>query len=237
MVVLHPSLLPKYRGAAPIQYSLLNGDKEAGVSIIEISKNKFDAGKILLQEKVHVNPTARYGELSMELALTGGNRIIDFLENYEHYKTKAIPQDKAPYEASKAPKFKQEDTVLNWVNFTNEEIYNRYRAFYGSNFITVRTKWSDTWFFMDEMGLVSNSDEQNTFLQSYPNAEPGSIWVLRSKKYKNNMYVKCKQGWVEIRSGYLQDKKPAPVYKFVNQYIDKEKIYADEKGKGVYFFL
>jgi len=71
MVVIHPSLLPKYRGASPIQYSLLNGDKETGVSIIEISKGKFDAGKIFIQEKVQIEPTMRYNELAMELAVTG----------------------------------------------------------------------------------------------------------------------------------------------------------------------
>jgi len=47
MIVIHPSLLPKYRGASPLQYALLNGDVESGVSFIEISKNKFDAGKIV----------------------------------------------------------------------------------------------------------------------------------------------------------------------------------------------
>ena len=47
LMVMHPSLLPKYRGACPIQYTILGGEKEAGVSVIEISKGKFDAGKIL----------------------------------------------------------------------------------------------------------------------------------------------------------------------------------------------
>ena len=48
MYVMHPSLLPKYRGACPIQHAILNNEEETGISIIEISKNKFDAGKILL---------------------------------------------------------------------------------------------------------------------------------------------------------------------------------------------
>jgi methionyl-tRNA formyltransferase len=47
MLVVHPSLLPKYRGSCPIQHAILNREKETGVSIIEISKNKFDAGSIL----------------------------------------------------------------------------------------------------------------------------------------------------------------------------------------------
>ena len=47
MLVVHPSLLPKYRGSCPIQHAILNKEKETGVSVIEISKNKFDAGAIL----------------------------------------------------------------------------------------------------------------------------------------------------------------------------------------------
>ena len=47
MLVMHPSLLPKFRGACPIQHAILQGEKKTGVSIIEISKNKFDAGDIL----------------------------------------------------------------------------------------------------------------------------------------------------------------------------------------------
>jgi len=52
MYVMHPSLLPKYRGACPIQHAILNRETETGVSVIEISKNKFDAGRILAQTKV-----------------------------------------------------------------------------------------------------------------------------------------------------------------------------------------
>ena len=48
MIVIHPSLLPKYRGGAPIYHALLNGDSETGITFLEISKNKMDAGKILL---------------------------------------------------------------------------------------------------------------------------------------------------------------------------------------------
>jgi len=79
MVVIHPSLLPKYRGASPIQYSLLNGDKETGISIIEISKGKFDAGKVFIQEKIAIEPTMRYSELAMELAVIGNNNLKKLL--------------------------------------------------------------------------------------------------------------------------------------------------------------
>lgn len=52
MMVMHPSLLPKYRGSCPLQHAILNNESETGVTIIEISKDKFDAGSILFQDKM-----------------------------------------------------------------------------------------------------------------------------------------------------------------------------------------
>lgn len=60
MYVMHPSLLPKYRGACPIQHAILNRETETGVSVIEISKKKFDAGRILAQTKVLINSQTRF---------------------------------------------------------------------------------------------------------------------------------------------------------------------------------
>lgn len=60
MYVMHPSLLPKYRGACPIQHAILNMDNVTGVSIIECSKNKFDAGKILLQADMVMDEHSRF---------------------------------------------------------------------------------------------------------------------------------------------------------------------------------
>lgn len=64
MLVMHPSLLPLYRGACPIQHAILNGDSKTGVSIIEISKGKFDAGKILWQKEMELEPTHTFDVVS-----------------------------------------------------------------------------------------------------------------------------------------------------------------------------
>lgn len=73
MLVVHPSLLPKYRGACPIQHAILSGDRETGVSIIEISKNEFDAGKVLTQDKVQVEDlVTTYKDLQEILPRMGG---------------------------------------------------------------------------------------------------------------------------------------------------------------------
>lgn len=60
MFVLHPSLLPKFRGSCPIQWAILKREQETGISIVEISRSKFDAGKILWQEKIKIDETTDY---------------------------------------------------------------------------------------------------------------------------------------------------------------------------------
>ena len=73
MLVMHPSLLPKYRGACPIQHAILNQDPFTGTSVIEIAKGVFDAGDILTQsEHVPITRETRFRELSVTLAEHGG---------------------------------------------------------------------------------------------------------------------------------------------------------------------
>jgi methionyl-tRNA formyltransferase len=235
MYVIHPSLLPTYRGASPIQYALLNGDKETGVSILEISKEAFDEGKILFQEKVTINPLIRYHDLALELATAGGTRIIDVLEDLDYYKLNAKPQNETGYKSSKAPKFSSEQAIIHWNEETNQQIFNKYRAFHGSGF-TAKCQFNDTPYFMQEMGIVLPDSEEQKQLNDYPNAKPGSIWVIRPKKYKNNAYIKCKEGWVILQAGNLQTKQIQPSLRFLNQYIDKEKIYQNKESDGHYFF-
>ena len=84
MLVMHPSLLPKYRGACPIQHALLNKESYTGVSIIAISKGIFDAGPILWQQSLKIEPHHTFKNLSIELAEMGGIGLSDVLSDYEN---------------------------------------------------------------------------------------------------------------------------------------------------------
>lgn len=84
MIVIHPSLIPKYRGGAPIQHALLNNEKETGVSFLEISPKKFDAGKILLQKKLEINDEDNYETLSKKLSILSSENVIDLIENLDY---------------------------------------------------------------------------------------------------------------------------------------------------------
>jgi len=110
---LHPSLLPQYRGAAPIQWALINGDEETGVTTFLIEK-KVDTGKIILQRKVRISPDETYGELSERLSKIGAEVLVESLNLIQHPDFKPLPQDSS--KSSKAPKIKKEDCRINWSN-------------------------------------------------------------------------------------------------------------------------
>ena len=84
---VHPSLLPLYRGSAPIQHAIINGDRETGISIIDLDQSRFDAGRILKQSRFQIpnHEHIRYQELHDFLALKGGEDLVDVIQNLEYY--------------------------------------------------------------------------------------------------------------------------------------------------------
>lgn len=91
-VNVHGSLLPKYRGGAPVQYSLIKGDKQTGVSIMYMVK-KMDAGDILSQKAINIEPDDDTESLFAKLSLIGRDLLLDTLQQIENGKAHAIPQD------------------------------------------------------------------------------------------------------------------------------------------------
>ena len=91
---VHASLLPKYRGSSPIQWAILNGDKETGITIMKTVK-AVDAGDILLQKSTEISETETAGELSDRLAILGGEAIVEAIKLVETGEAKFTPQNDA----------------------------------------------------------------------------------------------------------------------------------------------
>lgn len=89
---LHPSLLPKYRGPAPIVHTLLNGDRETGVTVIEMVL-KMDAGDILAQERMPIPDAMDCGELEQALVKLGAETLLRVINNFSDHEARKIPQD------------------------------------------------------------------------------------------------------------------------------------------------
>ena len=109
---VHGSLLPKYRGAAPIQWALINGETETGITIMQMDEG-IDTGDILLQEKILIEPTDTTGTLSIKLAELGGEALGKALDLLRQDKLRPIRQDGS--QASSAPLLKKEDGLVDWT--------------------------------------------------------------------------------------------------------------------------
>ncbi|MDO8443667.1 MAG: methionyl-tRNA formyltransferase [Candidatus Azambacteria bacterium] len=123
---VHPSLLPKYRGASPIQNAIFNGDKKTGMTIMKLDE-EMDHGPILAQEESPIADNDTYESLSQKLALLGAELLIKTIPGYVSGKIKLIEQNHA--EATYTKIIKKEDGKINWSK-SAEEIERMVRAFY-----------------------------------------------------------------------------------------------------------
>jgi len=124
-VNLHASLLPKFRGAAPINHAILNGEEYTGITTFIIQK-KVDTGDILLQEKLKINDDSTAGEILKILSKMGAKLMIKTLDGLSD--NKIVPKKQNNSLASFAPKIRIDHCRINWSR-TSEEIHNLIRAF------------------------------------------------------------------------------------------------------------
>ncbi|MDR3071155.1 MAG: methionyl-tRNA formyltransferase [Endomicrobium sp.] len=122
---IHFSLLPKYRGAAPVQRALYNGETETGVSAFYI-KEGFDTGDTIIQKKLKIDINDNAETLFAKLIPLGVNLMNEILSLFRHGKTDALPQIGKP---SYAPTFKKKDGLVDWKK-SADVIYNQFRGLY-----------------------------------------------------------------------------------------------------------
>ena len=108
---IHASLLPKWRGAAPIQRAIMNNDKKIGVSIMKIEE-KLDSGPVLISKEIELDKNATYGEIENKLSIMGANLLIKSLKILEENSLKFIDQNHS--EATYAKKIDKKETKINW---------------------------------------------------------------------------------------------------------------------------
>ncbi len=121
---VHPSVLPRYRGASPIPFAILNGDRETGISISRMTK-EVDAGDILFQERVPIEPGEDTLQLSERLARLAAPLLVKAVQKIAKKEADFIPQ-KGP--VSYAPKLRKEDGLVDWSK-SAEALSNQIRAF------------------------------------------------------------------------------------------------------------
>jgi methionyl-tRNA formyltransferase len=194
---VHASLLPKYRGAAPIQWAIANGEAETGVTIMRIDAG-LDTGDMLLKWSTAIHPGETAPELSRSLAPAGAELLIDAIKNIEAGTAVFEPQNEA--HATYAPILKKEDGRVDWSR-PAVEIYNRLRGF---------TPWPGCYTALHGQTLQIY---KATPLEADAGGEPGTLHAE-----KRRLLVTCGAGSLELLELQLEGKKRMPIDTFLNGY-------------------
>jgi methionyl-tRNA formyltransferase len=200
---VHASLLPNYRGAAPINWAIINGEAASGVTTFKL-KHEIDTGDILLQEKVIITETDNAGILHDKLMTTGAQLLVKTIDELRNNKLKIIPQtslttgDENEISLKHAPKIFTETCKIDWSKSTIE-VYNLIRGLspYPAAFTTVNDKKMKL--FEVEKMIVSHS------------FEPGYI-ETDDKKY---IRFYCIDGYISVKKLQLEGKTQMLVEDFL----------------------
>ncbi|XP_062379931.1 methionyl-tRNA formyltransferase, mitochondrial [Sardina pilchardus] len=202
---VHPSLLPRWRGPAPVFHTVLQGDTLTGVSIMQIRPLRFDVGPLLQQQVCEVPAHCTADELGQTLAAMGARMLMDTLENLPERISERKEQAKEG--ATFAPKISVSMSWLVWEDQTCDQIDRLYRAI-GSR-IPLRTLWMGK-----TVKLLDFVGQCNISLSGFQSSVPGSICF---QKESNSLAVRCKDGWVGFRTVKL--KKRLSAADFYNGYL------------------
>ena len=123
---LHASLLPQYRGAAPINWALVNGEKKTGVTTFFLD-HKIDTGEIIMQSEVEITKNMNAGELHDLLMDKGSELILDTVKAIEEGKANPKAQNTEGIEINKAPKIFKENSIIDWSQ-SAQEVHNLVRG-------------------------------------------------------------------------------------------------------------
>lgn len=192
---VHGSLLPKYRGAAPIQWAVLNGDKETGITTMYMNEG-MDTGDMILKEKVEIGSDETTGELWDRLSLIGANLLVETLKLIEKGKA---PRTKQGEDYTIAPMINKKMSKIDWENKSAEEIKNLIR---GLNpimgaYTYLEGKKLKFW----KVKVLSNEEVKNDFpeLEEYeykiPGLEYGTVLFSDPKK---GLYINAKGGILKV---------------------------------------
>ena len=210
MINVHPSLLPLYQGACPIQHTISDQRRSTGVSIIKISPRAFDVGSILLQESFPNSIDCEtYDSLVNKLGDFSSQLISKVLDNYQYYYNNSTEQTG---DITQAPKLSRNESFVDWKSMSSDIVEARFRAF--SSTVGLRTKLGNKTVLIRSLTLPP-------LLEPAPAIQlpPGSIVYDSLNKA---LRVFCSHGSVLIQSLQVESKKKLNAQEFANGYRLKQ---------------
>ncbi|SFK33687.1 MULTISPECIES: methionyl-tRNA formyltransferase [Proteiniphilum] len=211
---LHSSLLPQYRGPAPINWAIINGEKETGVTTFFLS-HEIDTGKIIFQEKTMIDETDNAGTLHDRLMIMGAQLVLKTVNAILEENIQTVPQDKLFKDLSElknAPKVFKEDCRIDW-NKPVREVYNYIRGL-----SPYPAAWTE---------LVTDNEEKQRFKlfagepieEKTHDLQPGTIRTDN----KSHLDVAVKDSFLRITELQLTGKRRMSTIDFLNGYHFEEK--------------
>ena len=202
---LHASLLPQYRGAAPINWAVINGEKESGVTTFLID-DKIDTGGVLLQEKIALEPSETAGSLHDKLMKLGTKLVIKTIEQIEFCSVKTHAQ--STEKTKTAHKLNKDNCKINW-NSSVESIYNKVRGL---------NPYPAAW------GLLSNGNKQFNIkiykVQKHlvkHNFQIGKLIIT-----KKSIKIAVTEGYIELINFKFPGKRQMDATSFLNGFTFEE---------------
>ena len=200
---VHASLLPKYRGAAPIQWAVLNVDKVTGVSTMYMDKG-MDTGDIILKEEVKIGEDETTGELWERLSKIGGELLVQTLEKLEK---DTAPREKQSEDFTVAPMLSKEMAKIDWETKTAQEIKNLVR---GLNpimgaFTYLNGKKIKFW-------KVSIASEEEIEIENMNIIRNGTVLVSDTR---DGLFIKARQGVLKVLEIQGENAKKMPIQDFL----------------------
>jgi methionyl-tRNA formyltransferase len=200
---LHASLLPQYRGAAPINWAVINGEKETGVTTFFLQQ-QIDTGNIILQEKLSIGDNETAGELHDRLMALGAQLVVRTVELISSGEVKAIPQ--ASIEAGalrEAPKIFKDTCRIDW-NLPTKKVFDHIRGL--SPYPAAQAV-----LYKDGAELPIKVFSTRMEMDIHDDAKPGHI----ASDHRTYLHVRCADGWLSLLELQLAGKRRMPILEFL----------------------
>lgn len=202
---VHASLLPKLRGAAPLNWSIINGDTKSGVTTMQMDVG-LDTGDMLLKSEVEIDDNMTVGELHDILMHRGAELLIETLDKLE--RNEIVPQKQDDSLSSYAPMFNNENRKINW-NLTAKNIHDLIRGL---------SPWPTAYFTMDDK--IIKVFKSSSYTNDNPGCEPGFV----IKATDEGIFVKAKEGTVILKEIQMPGKNKMTVEAYLRGNKFPEKI-------------
>ena len=212
---LHASLLPQYRGAAPINWAVINGEKKSGVTTFLID-HEIDTGKILFSEEVEIGENDTAGELHDKLMITGSNLVLKTIKALIDHSVEPTSQHNLLSKEflKPAPKIFRDTCRIDWSK-TTHEIHNLIRGL-----SPYPAAWTEI--ILSDSTTIQAKILRSIRIEKNHNIEIGTIQI----EGKNSMNIYCNDGYLSIQEIQVAGKRPMKINELLNGYRETYPVKA-----------